>query len=98
VACRGGGGPAAIGRRPRQGSQPKEEEGRGKEGGEKRKEEKEKVKKRKGNTKKENKERKIEKGFRKLGEILGKFTREGKKDFCGFFWVSQIPALILGRR
>jgi hypothetical protein len=37
VACRGGGGLGAVGRRPRQGSQPKEEEGRGKEGGEKEK-------------------------------------------------------------
>jgi hypothetical protein len=48
--------------------------------------------------KKENKERKVEKGFRKLGEILGKIRREVKKDFCGFFSVSQIPALIPGRR
>jgi hypothetical protein len=60
-----------------------------KEKGEKGKEEKKKEKR-----KKENKGRKIEKGFRKLGEFLGKLG-EG---FCGFFWVSQIPALIPGRR
>jgi hypothetical protein len=81
-------------------SQPKEDEGRGKEGGEKKKEkrEKENGKKRKGNRKKENKGRKIEKGFRKLGEFSRKIRREVKKGFCGFFWVSQIPASIPGRR
>jgi hypothetical protein len=63
---------------------------RRKEKGEKRK----KGKERKGNRKKENKGRKIEKGFRKLGEISRKIRREVKKGFCGFFWVSQIPASI----
>jgi hypothetical protein len=69
----------------------KEEEGREEKEGKRKKEKREK-------RKKGNKERKIEKGFRKLGEILGKNRREVKKDFCGFFWVSQTPALIPGRR
>jgi hypothetical protein len=90
-------------RRPRHGAA----EGRGKEGGEKKKEKREKEKEKKEKEKereqeigkKENKgEKKIEKGFRKLGEISRKIRREVKKGFCGFFWVSQIPALIPGRR
>jgi hypothetical protein len=90
----------ALDREPgARGSQARRAEGRrrkgGKEGGEKKKKKKEK---RKGNRKKGNKERKIEKGFTKVGEILGKIRRDVKKDFRGFFWVSQIPALILGRR
>jgi hypothetical protein len=32
--------------------------------------------------------------FRKLGEISRKIRRGVKKDFCGFSWVFQIPALI----
>jgi hypothetical protein len=84
---------------PRQGSQPKEEEGRGKRRRGKRREEKEKEKKeRKENRKRKIREEKNRKGFRKLGEILGKLGGGGEKDFCGIFWFSLIPVLIPGRR
>jgi spore coat protein B len=100
VRARGEGGRRRSGSQAQAaaGKPAKEEEGRGKEGGEKKKEKREKEKERKGNRKKENKGRKIEKGFTKLGEIPRKIRREVKKGFCGFFWVSQIPALIPGRR
>jgi hypothetical protein len=45
--------------------------------------------------KKENKGRKIEKGFRKLGEFLEKL---GGGVLRIFFWVSWIPASIPERR
>jgi hypothetical protein len=44
--------------------------------------------------KRKNQGREIEKGFRKLGEFLEKLG-EG---FCGFSWVSRIPASISERR
>jgi hypothetical protein len=65
-------------------------EGRRKEE-KRRKEKKERKKREKENEKngeKENRKRKIEKGrdkgFRKLGEILGKLGGRGKRDFAGF--------------
>jgi hypothetical protein len=58
---------------------------------------KKKGKRRKGKNRKRKKKRNREK-FRKLGEFLGEIRRGMKKDFCGFFWVSQMPALIPGRR
>jgi hypothetical protein len=83
------------GRRP--GGQPKEEERGGKGGKKKKEKRKRKGEKRKKEIgKKENKRRKIEKRFRKLGEISRKIRRGVKKDFCGFSWVFQIPALISG--
>jgi hypothetical protein len=68
------------------------------EGRRKRKRGKEKGKEEKKREKRKYENKKIEKGFRKLREILGRIRREVKKDFRGFFWVSQIPALIPGRR
>jgi hypothetical protein len=62
---------AWLGRRRKKGE---EKEGKTK------KEKREKTKKRKGKIEKENKGRKIEKGFRKLGEFLGKLGE-------GFLWI-----------
>jgi hypothetical protein len=45
---------------------------------EKEKKKRKKEKQRKGNRKNKNKERKIEKGFRKLGDILGKLGERGR--------------------
>jgi hypothetical protein len=85
--------------RPTEGRRKGEEKKEGTRKRRKGKKKKQKAKKeRKGNRKKENRRRKIEKRFRKLGEISRKIRREVKKDFCGFFWVSQIPASIPGRR
>jgi hypothetical protein len=71
--------------RPKQGSRPREEEGRGKEGREKEKKKRKKENERKGNRKKENKKRKIEKGFGNLGEILRKLGERGEEGFLRIF-------------
>jgi hypothetical protein len=81
---RGGCGLEAEGRR----------RGRKKKGKRKRRKGKTKRKNKNENRKKENKGRKIEKGFRILGEFLGKLG-EG---FLRIFWVSRISVLIPGRR